>query len=158
MKLRFTAVFAAVVATVSTLLLQTAPAVAQSKDISFPVNTLIAGINVIQVEVAANAAAREQGLMYRKALALNSGMLFDFERPAQKVCMWMKNTEIPLSVAFLDSDGVILNIEDMQPQTLDNHCSAEGKAVRYALEMDQGWFARKHIGVGDKIRQGQTGK
>ncbi len=124
---------------------------AQPQITSFPVVTLTAGINVIRVEVAGTAAAREQGLMYRKSLPLNGGMLFDFERPAQKVCMWMKNTDIPLSVAFMDNEGVILNIEDMQPQTLDNHCGAEGKAVRYALEMDLGWFRQKHVGVGDKI-------
>ena len=126
---------------------------AQSRNINFPVTQLTVGINVIQVEVAENGPAREQGLMYRKSLALNSGMLFDFERPAQKVCMWMKNTDIPLSVAFMDNDGVILNIEDMQPQTLDNHCGLEGKAVRYALEMDIGWFAQKHIRVGDQIKK-----
>lgn len=128
-------------------------ALAQSRVVTFPVTQLTVGINVIQAEVAENGAAREQGLMYRKSLALNSGMLFDFERPAQKVCMWMKNTDIPLSVAFMDNDGVILNIEDMQPQTLDNHCGAEGKAVRYALEMQLGWFAQKHVRVGDQVKK-----
>jgi len=118
---------------------------------SFPTITLSAGINQIHAEVAATAAAREKGLMYRRSLPLNSGMLFDFERPAEKVCMWMKNTLIPLSVAFMDNDGVILNIEDMQPQTEDNHCSAPNKAVRYALEMDLGWFAQKHIEPGQRI-------
>lgn len=127
------------------------PASAQERINAFPTMRLQAGMFLFNVEVAANAPAREQGLMYRKSLALNSGMLFDFERSATKVCMWMKNTDIPLSVAFMDADGTILNIEDMQPQTLDNHCSAEGKEVRYALEMDLGWFKQKHIGVGSRI-------
>lgn len=127
-------------------------------NISFPMESLTVGINVIQAEVANTAPAREQGLMYRKSLPTNGGMLFDFERPAQKVCMWMKNTDIPLSVAFMDNEGVILNIEDMQPQTLDNHCSAEGKAVRYALEMQLGWFAQKHVRAGDQVRKAQAAK
>jgi hypothetical protein len=125
-----------------------------AQQINFPVVALTAGINQIHAEVAATAAAREQGLMYRRSLPLNGGMLFDFERPAEKVCMWMKNTLIPLSVAFMDNDGVILNIEDMQPQTETNHCSAPNKAVRYALEMDVGWFAQKHIGPGDRVTKG----
>jgi hypothetical protein len=124
---------------------------AMAQQASFSTMKLTAGMYQIQVEVASNAAAREQGLMNRRSLALNTGMLFDFERPAEKVCMWMKNTLIPLSVAFMDNNGVILNIEDMQPQTEDNHCSAPNKSVRYALEMDLGWFAQKHIGPGDRI-------
>ncbi|HEX8957588.1 MAG TPA: DUF192 domain-containing protein [Burkholderiaceae bacterium] len=129
---------------------------AQAQDVSFRVTKLAVGMNLIDAEVAETAAAREQGLMYRKSLALNSGMLFDFERPATKVCMWMKNTNIPLSVAFMDNQGVILNIEDMQPQTLDNHCSAQGKAVRYALEMQLGWFAQKHVRVGDQVKKADS--
>ena len=129
---------------------------AQAQIVNFPVTKLAVGMNLIDVEVAETAAAREQGLMYRKSLPLNSGMLFDFERPAVKVCMWMKNTDVPLSVAFMDNQGVILNIEDMQPQTLDNHCSAEGKAVRYALEMQLGWFAQKHVRVGDQIKKADS--
>lgn len=124
---------------------------ASAQQASFPTMTLTAGFYQIHVEVASNAAAREQGLMNRRSLALNSGMLFDFERPAEKVCMWMKNTLIPLSVAFMDNNGVILNIEDMQPQTETNHCSAPNKSVRYALEMELGWFGQKHIGPGDRI-------
>jgi uncharacterized membrane protein (UPF0127 family) len=144
------------VATSAVLFAQGGAAHAQSREIGFPVTRLTVGINVIEAEIAQNEQAREQGLMYRKSLALNSGMLFDFERPAQKVCMWMKNTDIPLSVAFMDSEGVILNIEDMQPQTLDNHCSAEGKTVRYALEMQLGWFAQKHVKVGDLVKRNDS--
>ena len=77
--------------------------------------------------------------MFRRAMEPNDGMLFVFEQPG-KQCFWMKNTLIPLSVAFIADDGSVVNIEDMQPQTLDDHCSA--KPVRYVLEMNKGWFAR----------------
>lgn len=110
--------------------------------------TLRAGVYVIKAEVAANEAQRQQGLMFREKMAGNEGMLFDFEAPAD-VCMWMKNTLIPLSVAFLDSGGKIINIEDMQPQTTDSHCAK--KPVRYALEMNRGWFRQKNIKPGSVI-------
>jgi uncharacterized membrane protein (UPF0127 family) len=109
---------------------------------------LTAGMHVIQAEVAARDAERQQGLMYRRAMAQNEGMLFLFDAPAG-VCMWMKNTYLPLSVAFLDKDGKIINIEDMQPQTLDSHC-AKGLAT-YALEMNLGWFKQKNIKAGSRI-------
>lgn len=113
--------------------------------------TLSVGMYQLKAEVAKTAAAREIGLMNRRYLEPNSGMLFDFERPAEKVCMWMKNTLIPLSVAFVGNDGVIINVEEMEPNTLDNHCNTPGSAVRYALEMDKGWFEQRHIGPGAKI-------
>jgi uncharacterized protein len=114
----------------------------------FPVIALNAGMYVIKAEVAANDAEREQGLMFREKMAPNEGMLFVFPAPAS-VCMWMKNTLLPLSVAFMDAQGKIVNIEDMQPQTLDSHCSS--KMVRYALEMNQGWFKQKGIKQGNAI-------
>jgi len=114
----------------------------------FPVVALNAGMHVIKTEVAASPAEREQGLMFREKMGQNEGMLFVFERPAS-VCMWMKNTLLSLSVAFMDGQGRIVNIEDMKPQTLDSHCSA--KLVRYALEMNQGWFKQKGIKPGDAI-------
>ena len=86
--------------------------------------------------------------MNRTQMGLNEGMIFDFQAPAM-VCMWMKNTLIPLSVAFMDADGTIVNIEDMQPQSLESHCAK--KNVRYALEMRQGWFKSKGIKAGSKI-------
>jgi uncharacterized membrane protein (UPF0127 family) len=109
---------------------------------------LTAGMYVIQAEVAARNAEREQGLMYRRMMGPNEGMVFLFDAPAG-VCMWMKNTYLPLSVAFLDSDGKILNIEDMRPETLDSHC-AKGLAT-YALEMNLGWFKQKNIKAGSRI-------
>jgi uncharacterized membrane protein (UPF0127 family) len=86
-----------------------------------------------------------QGLMHRRMLPENRGMLFVFPNVAYHG-MWMKNTFIPLSVAFIDDKGVIINIEDMQPQTLNAHCAK--KSARFALEMNQGWFRQKNIRPG----------
>lgn len=114
----------------------------------FPTVQLNAGMYVIQAEVAATEAQRELGLMNRKTMPPNAGMVFLFQRPAQ-VCMWMKNTLLPLSVAFLDETGKIINIEDMQPETTNSHCTAA--PATYALEMNQGWFKQKHIKPGSVI-------
>ena len=122
------------------------PAMAQQKFKTIP---LTAGMHVIQAEVAATESEREQGLMYREKLGPNEGMVFLFEAPAH-VCMWMKNTLIPLSVAFIDENGRIVNIENMQPQTTDSHCAK--KPIRYALEMNRGWFKEKNIKPGSMIQ------
>ena len=114
----------------------------------FPVISLNAGIHVIKAEVAARDNERQQGLMFREKLGPNEGMVFLFGAPAG-VCMWMKNTLIPLSVAFLDENGKIINIEDMKPQTTDSHCAS--KLATYALEMNVGWFRQKNIKPGMKI-------
>lgn len=114
----------------------------------FPVIQLTAGMNVIHAEVAANAAEREQGLMFRESMGTNEGMVFLFGAPAQ-ACMWMKNTLIPLSVAFIDRNGRIANIEEMKPQSLDSHCSKG--LVYYALEMNAGWFKSRNIKPGAVI-------
>jgi len=103
------------------------------------------GMRQIHAELADTVPARMQGLMYRTSLEPNSGMLFVYERPAME-CMWMKNTLIPLSVAFFDEAGRIINIERMQPQTEDSHCTE--RPASYALEMEQGWFARNGIRPG----------
>ena len=102
-------------------------------------------MRVIHAEVADSVPARMQGLMYRTSLAPNSGMLFVYEQPAME-CMWMKNTLVPLSVAFMDDKGTIINIARMQPQTEDSHCTE--RPASYALEMEQGWFARNGIRPG----------
>jgi uncharacterized membrane protein (UPF0127 family) len=94
-------------------------------------------------------ATRQVGLMNRRAMPAQRGMVFVFTEDARH-CMWMRNTFIPLSVAFLDRDGRVLNIADMQPHTEDSHCAA-GPA-RYALEMNQGWFAARSVGAGARIR------
>lgn len=132
--------------TVFILMLGSVEAVAQHK---LPVIQLAAGMHIIQAEVAANEAARRQGLMFRQSLGQNEGMLFVFDRPAG-VCMWMKDTPLPLSVAFIDQDGKIVNIEDMQPNTTESHCAK--KLIRYALEMNQGWFKQKNIKPGTAIQ------
>lgn len=123
-------------------------AFAQQAQPPLPTIQLQSGLYLVRAEVAATDRTRMMGLMFREKMAQGDGMLFVF--PGQeRVCMWMKNTILPLSVAFIDESGTILNIEDMQPQTEDSHCSA-GPA-RYALEMNQGWFKTKKIGRGAKI-------
>ena len=114
----------------------------------FPAIQLAAGMHLIQAEVAQTDPQRQQGLMHREKMASNHGMVFVFDQAAPQ-CMWMKNTLLPLSVAFIDADGKIVNIEDMQPQTLDSHCSA--KPVKYALEMNLGWFKQKNVKPGSAI-------
>jgi len=109
---------------------------------------LTAGFHVITAEVAQTPEERAIGLMNRPSMGANDGMLFVFERAGQQ-CFWMKNTLLPLSVAFLDDAGTVVNIEDMKPQTLDSHCSA--KPVRFVLEMNQGWFAKRAIKSGAKL-------
>ena len=109
---------------------------------------LTAGFHRIEAEVAADQPNRMQGLMQRRTMAANQGMLFVFPQ-SERHCMWMRNTFLPLSVAFLDEQGNILNIEDMKPQTEDNHCAAG--AARFALEMNSGWFASKGLKPGVHI-------
>jgi len=114
------------------------------------------GAHHIKVEVAQTDAQREKGLMFRQQMGRDDGMLFIFDEPAYHA-MWMKNTLIPLSVAFLDAQGTILNILDMEPQTLDSHAAA-GPAI-YAIETNKGWFDGKKIKAGDKVTglpRGQT--
>ncbi len=125
------------------LALLTFPALAQMPRIE-----LSAGMYRIDAEVAANEATRMQGLMNRRSLAASQGMLFVF-RQADRHCMWMRNTYVPLSVAFLDRNGHILNIEDMQPESETSHCAA--RAASFALEMNLGWFADKGIKPGARI-------
>jgi uncharacterized membrane protein (UPF0127 family) len=126
------------------LMLFAGPALAQQ----LPVAELKAGLHLIRAEVAADFSSRGRGLMFRKSLAPNAGMLFIFEA-ASIHCMWMKNTYIPLSVAFLDEQGTIVSISDMQPQSEETHCAA--KPSLYALEMEQGWFAKRGIKPGMKL-------
>jgi len=107
----------------------------------------IAGI-AIQVELANTPESRQRGLMYRTSLPPDQGMLFVFDT-AEVQCFWMKNTPLPLSIAFIDSQGIITSIADMQPLSEDPHCSSV--PVRRALEMEQGWFARYGIAAGQTI-------
>jgi hypothetical protein len=105
--------------------------------------------HTLRVEVAASEEEKRTGLMFRRNLGENNGMLFVYENDS-RWAMWMKNTYLPLSVAFIDRDGRIINIEDMQPLTEDAH-QAAGPA-KYALEVNQGWFAKRGIGKGDRIQ------
>jgi uncharacterized protein len=123
------------------------PAAAQTAP-AMPVVQLNAGMHLIKAEVAQTNEQRMRGLMFREQMGTNEGMLFVFEQAAVQ-CMWMKNTLIPLSVAFIDVQGIILNIEDMQPQKLDSHCAT--KPATYALEMNLGWFKQRGIKPGMKI-------
>lgn len=113
-----------------------------------PEISLAVGEHKLVAEVAANDAQRMQGLMYRRMLPENRGMLFVFTNVALHG-MWMMNTYVPLSVAFLDERGVIINIEDMQPQTTTSHVAA--RPARYALETNLGWFRKRGIKPGDRI-------
>jgi uncharacterized membrane protein (UPF0127 family) len=114
----------------------------------FPKVKLTVGMYLIDASVAANEADREQGLMYRDKLAPNEGMLFVFDENAGH-CFWMKNTEIPLSIAFIRDDGVITDLAEMKAETTDNHCPTHNG--RYALEMSKSWFAAKGIEPGAQI-------
>jgi uncharacterized membrane protein (UPF0127 family) len=122
---------------------------AQTGPQKLPSIRLNAGIHNIQAEVAQSPEERSIGLMFRTAMGPNEGMLFEFEQP-EKQCFWMKNTLLPLAVAFVDDDGSIVNIDTMKPQTLDSHCSS--KPVRFVLEMNEGWFAKRGIKPGTKLR------
>jgi len=132
------------------LLLATAlpAALAQDPQMDLPRVKLAAGMHQIDAQVAANNEQRATGLMHRKEMPQHEGMLFVFEQ-ASVQCFWMKNTLLPLSAAFVADDGTIVNIEDMKPQTTDSHCSQ--KPVRYVLEMNQGWFAKKGIKPGARL-------
>ncbi|MBL0726312.1 DUF192 domain-containing protein [Piscinibacter sp. HJYY11] len=127
---------------------------AQGTPQSLPTIKLGAGIHNIHAQVAQTPDQRATGLMYRQSMPTNEGMLFVFEQPAQQ-CFWMKNTFLPLSTAFIADNGTIVNIEDMKPQTLNSHCSAQ--PVRYVLEMNQGWFAKRGIKPGAKLTGGPFG-
>lgn len=109
---------------------------------------LTAGMHRIDAQVAVAPVERQIGLMNRPEMPQHEGMLFVFEQPSEQ-CFWMKNTLLPLTAAFVADDGTIVNLEDMKPQTLDSHCSK--KPVRFVLEMNQGWFAKKGIKAGFKL-------
>ena len=110
---------------------------------------LSSGMHRIDAQVAATPEQRQTGLMHRKNMLQHEGMIFVFDQPANQ-CFWMKNTLIPLSAAFVSDDGTIVNIEEMKPLALDAHCSAQ--PVRYVLEMNKGWFAKKGIKAGSKLQ------
>ena len=122
---------------------------AQSSAQDLPTITLNAGIHNITAEVAQTPQERATGLMFREAMLTSHGMLFVFERPEQQ-CFWMKNTLMALDVAFIADDGTIVNIDHMKPRTLDSHCSS--RPVRLVLEMTDGWFAKRGVAAGFRLK------
>ena len=122
---------------------------AQPARSQLPVMELNAGIYLIRAEVASSFESRGRGLMYRESLPPNQGMLVVFPQ-VERHCMWMKNTPLPLSVAFIDSGGEIVSISDMSPHSEESHCAA--RPAKYALEMNRGWFAAKGIRAGIKVQ------
>lgn len=133
----------------SLLCLYSAVTLAQdSPQMDLPRVKLSAGMHQIDAQVAATPQQRSVGLMHRKDMPAHEGMLFVFEQAGVQ-CFWMKNTLLPLTAAFLDDDGQIVNLADMKPQSLDSHCST--KPVRYVLEMNQGWFAKKNLKAGTRL-------
>ena len=109
---------------------------------------LQAGMHLIDTQLALTPEQRQVGLMYRKDMPQHEGMLFVFESKSVQ-CFWMKNTLIPLTAAFLDDDGTIVNLADMAPQSTQSHCST--KPVRLVLEVNQGFFTKLKMGPGSRI-------
>ncbi len=124
------------------------PAVAQQAQMDLQRTSLSIGMYRIDTQLAVTPQQRQVGLMFRNEMPQAEGMLFIFEQP-EKQCFWMKNTVLPLTAAFVADDGRIVNLADMKPQTEESHCSDE--PVRYVLEMNQGWFAKKNFKKGTKI-------
>lgn len=115
---------------------------------NLPRVVLTAGFHRLDVQVALTPEQHAVGLMFRKDMPQSEGMLFVFQNPSRQ-CFWMKNTDLALTAAFVADDGTIVNLEDMKPQTTNSHCSI--KPVRYVLEVNQGWFAKKGMKAGFKL-------
>ena len=130
------------------ILLSTAAWSQESPQLQLPRVTLSAGMHLINAQVAATPQQRAVGLMFRKEMPVNEGMLFAFEQAAEQ-CFWMKNTLLPLTAAFVADDGTIVNLADMQPQSLESHCTS--KPVRFVLEMNQGWFSKRGLKAGSRL-------
>ena len=135
-------------ALMSALLWASLAAAQDSAQTQLPRIKLQAGMYQIDAQVAQTPEQRSTGLMFRSDMPAHEGMLFVFEQPATQ-CFWMKNTLIPLTAAFVSDDGTIVNLADMKPQTTDSHCST--KPVRFVLEMNQGWFAKRGLKAGSKL-------
>ena len=123
--------------------------VSQSHAVELPKTVLQLGSKKIVAEIAADDATRARGLMFRTHLPPDQGMLFVFQEASQ-VCCWMKIPLVPLSIAFIDAQAHIINLANMEPQSLDTHCALA--PAQYALEMNQGWFAQNGIAPGTKVQ------
>jgi hypothetical protein len=129
------------------------PALAQTQSqeqpqLNLPRMPLAAGMHLIDAQVAQTPEQRQIGLMHRREMPVTEGMLFVFDQPATQ-CFWMKNTLLPLTAAFVADDGRVVNLADMKPQTLESHCSTE--PVRFVLEMNLGWFAKRGVKAGSRL-------
>ena len=114
-----------------------------------PTVQLQAGMHNIVAELAQTPQQQQIGMMMRTEMATHEGMLFVFDDVAPR-CFWMKNTLLPLSIAFIEDDGTVVNIAEMKPRSEASHCSE--KPVRYALEMNQGWFSKRAIKPGFRLK------
>ncbi len=121
---------------------------AQTPQLHLPRIKLSAGMHLLDVQVAQTPQERQIGLMFRREMPANEGMLFVFEQAATQ-CFWMRNTLIPLTAAFIADDGTLINLADMKPQSDESHCSRQ--PVRFVLEMNQGWFAKRQLQAGAKL-------
>ena len=130
------------VALLLSLLLFVASAQAQE-----PLRLRIQG-HELHAEYAQTVAQRERGLMGRRELAVDSGMLFRFDE-VRRHCLWMKDTPLPLSAAFFDEAGLLVDVIELEPFSTEIRCSK--RPARYALEMNQGWFAEREIGPGARL-------
>jgi uncharacterized membrane protein (UPF0127 family) len=119
-----------------------------------PTVQLRAGMHLIAAEVAQTPQQQATGMMFRTSMGANEAMLFADEQASVR-CFWMRNTLIPLAIAFLKDDGTVVNIAEMQPRSDDSHCSKA--PVRYALEMNAGWFAKRGVKPGSRIVGGPFG-
>ena len=133
---------------VALFLLTGAAAAQDSPQMDLPRVRLNAGMYLIDAQVASTPIQRSTGLMFRRSLPVGEGMLFVFDQAAVQ-CFWMKNTSLPLSAAFLSDDGTIATLADMRPQSTKTHCS--NQPVRFVLEMNQGWFAKRGLQVGARL-------
>lgn len=124
-------------------------ALSQKPQTELPRTGLTIGMYRINAQVATTNEQHATGLMFRTEMPQHEGMLFVFEQAAQQ-CFWMKNTLIPLAVAFVADDGTLVNLDEMKAQTLNAHCSE--KPVRYVLEMNASWFSKKGLKAGDKLK------
>ena len=122
---------------------------AQAPQTDLPREVLRIGLFKIDAQLASTPKQREIGLMYRDTMPANEGMLFVFEE-AQPYCFWMKNTRLPLSIAFINSQGRVTNTADMEPYSEANHCARE--PVRFALEVNKGWFDQHRVTAGSVVR------
>jgi uncharacterized membrane protein (UPF0127 family) len=120
----------------------------EAPQLDLPRVKLSAGMHLIDAQVASTPEQRQIGLMLRKEMPQQEGMIFVFEQAGQQ-CFWMKNTLLPLTAAFVADDGTIVNLADMKPETTNSHCSIQ--PVRYVLEMNKGWFQKKGIKPGSKL-------